>query len=148
MFDLSKVDWLKAHEFAINTLVKKACNIWNEWIENTKEISLMLKLNRCTVIKYLKQGEKLGWCNYDSEKVMLKSGKKQGKNLSKSTVQLTLDMQFIKEWDSQSDAFRALNLSKNGLTLTLKGKNKHAGGYKWMYKEDYDQYIKQTQINS
>ncbi|WP_297419194.1 hypothetical protein [Clostridium sp.] len=66
LFDLSKIDWLKCHEFACNSLVKTVCNLWNSGIKNTLEISKIIKLHRGTITRYLK-GTELGWCDYDAK---------------------------------------------------------------------------------
>lgn len=66
MFDLSCIDWLKCHEYACCSLVKVACDYWNNGIKSTQKIANILKLSKVTIIKYLKQGTLLGWCNYDA----------------------------------------------------------------------------------
>ena len=66
LFNLNKIDWLECHKYACSSLVKKACELWADGIHSTKEIGEMMKLSSTTIIKYLKQGTKLNWCNYDS----------------------------------------------------------------------------------
>lgn len=78
LFDLNKVDWLKVEEFALSNLVKKVCGVWNDNVNkhvNTLQISKIVKLNRSTVTRYLKQGAKLGWCNYNEKEESLKGSK-------------------------------------------------------------------------
>lgn len=70
LFDLSKIDWLKAEEFALGNLVKEVCDYWKnkeEW-ETTADLSKIFKLSLDSVRSYLKKGVKLNWCNYDSIK--------------------------------------------------------------------------------
>jgi len=62
-FEESDINWLKCHEYACSSLVKKACDLWNSGITNVKQISNILKVS--TVAPYLKQGVKLGWCDYN-----------------------------------------------------------------------------------
>ena len=83
LFDLSNIDWLKCHEFACNSFVKIACEYWNNGINNTKEIGLLMKLHYGTVRDYLKKGCKLNWCNYNAKEEMIKKGIKTGKKNSK-----------------------------------------------------------------
>jgi len=68
LFNLSNIDWLKCHQYACNSLVKEVCDLWNSGIKNPKEIGEIIKINRTTSTKYLKQGTKLGWCNYNPVK--------------------------------------------------------------------------------
>lgn len=65
LFDLSKINWLECHKYACSSLVKKACELWNEGMYSTKEIGEIMKLCRDTIVKYLKQGVKLSWCDYN-----------------------------------------------------------------------------------
>ena len=67
-FKEEDIDWLKCEEYAISSIVKLICDTWNNGIENSLEIAEKTKYARCTVIKYLKQGSKIGLCNYDSKK--------------------------------------------------------------------------------
>jgi IS30 family transposase len=69
---LNKIDWNKAETFALSSLVKTACDLWRDTTYNIIEISKKMKLHRSTIRRYLKQGTKLGWCNYDSKKEMNK----------------------------------------------------------------------------
>lgn len=72
-----------------------------------------------------------------------KIGKKQSEEhrlksanaANKTVIQYDLDMNFIKEWDSISNACRELKLkSSTGIIGVCKNKRKTAGGYKWKYK--------------
>lgn len=65
IFDLSKIDWLKCEIYACNSLIKVACNIFNQGIINTTHIAKIMKLERSTVYNYLQKGTKIGWCCYD-----------------------------------------------------------------------------------
>lgn len=57
----------------------------------------------------------------------------------KRIIQLTKDYKFIKEWESLTEATNDLNLKQvSSISSALKKRNKTAGGYIWMYKEDYE----------
>lgn len=139
MLNLNKIDWLKCHEYACHTLVKKACELWNNGIKNTVDIGKILKLDRSTVSIYLKQGKLMDWCDYDPKEVMKMSGAILNKKYrNKAVIQLSLDGVFIREWSSISDACKQVGLKRNsGIIFVCTGKRNKAGGFKWMYKEDY-----------
>jgi hypothetical protein len=80
MFNLSKINWLKCHEFATSNLVEMACNYWKQGIHNTVTISQLIKCTRGTIVIYLKQGAALGWCDYDPREEMKKNWKNQKRN--------------------------------------------------------------------
>jgi hypothetical protein len=51
-------------------------------------------------------------------------------------IQLDLDNNIIKEWNSVTEAFKSLNKTNGmgNIHLCCKGKYKTAHGYKWKYK--------------
>lgn len=63
LFDCSKVDFVQCSIFALDNLVKHASELWQKGL-SIKEISEELKVHKHTTIKYLKQGDEVGWCNY------------------------------------------------------------------------------------
>jgi hypothetical protein len=67
LFDVSKIDWLKAEEFACSNRIKEACELWNRKIYTTKEIAKIMKLDYSSIINYLNKGDKLKFCNYDGK---------------------------------------------------------------------------------
>lgn len=59
---------------------------------------------------------------------------------AKVIIQLSNDLEFIKQWDCIVDAERALGIA--GIGAVCRAQRKTAGGFKWMYKEDYESWIK------
>lgn len=140
-FKEEDIDWIKCHELACKNLVKVVCDYWNNGINNTSEIMKILKISRGTVIKYLKQGVDIGWCNYDVKEVnknkYINNGIKLKEKNSKQIVQLTLDKLFINKFISMTDAAKQTNINQSSISNCCRGKSKTAGGYRWMYYEDY-----------
>ena len=58
---------------------------------------------------------------------------------AKSVVQLTKDLKFIKQWDCISEAQREIGVT--GIGAVCRGEHKTAGGFKWMFKQDYEKMI-------
>lgn len=54
-----------------------------------------------------------------------------GKDKRKFISQFDLDGNFIKEWKSQSEAGRELNINRSHICNVASGKRKTAGGFKW-----------------
>ena len=63
-FDLSNIDWELAWEESQNSLCIKAWELWNNGIQDIKEISKILKLSQKTITRYLKRGNECKKCNY------------------------------------------------------------------------------------
>ena len=139
-FKEQDIDWLKCHEFSCSSLVKVACNHWKDGINNTLEISKLMIIGRQTILKYLKQGFLLGWCDYDVEEVMKRSGKLLSQNNNIPIVQLSLSGEYISEFNSAMEAEKILGIKSlnNHIGSCCKGNRNQAGQFRWMYKDDYD----------
>jgi rubrerythrin len=141
-FKEEDIDWLKCHEYACSSLVKTVCDMWNNGIKSTLELSKQLKLNRTTIIRYLEKG--IQWCDYNPKKEMQDSSK-----ISKSVICITTGEIF----KSIADAGRKYNINQCGIGECCRDKykiigRKSAGKHpitgeplQWMY---YEEYIKQT----
>lgn len=133
-FDLSRIDWNICHEQALSSMVKKVCDIWNKGLKSTDKIGLTLHICKGTAIKYLKQGSVIGWCDYNPKEIMCRK-----------IIQLTKNMEYIKEWESIKNPSICLNMHQASIQACCSGKNKTSGGFKWMYLEDYEKYTEETQ---
>lgn len=65
-YDLSAVDWSKVFEDSLHSIVLKASSLWNEGYK-TCEIAEKLHKSVSCIISLLKQGNKIGECNYTPE---------------------------------------------------------------------------------
>jgi len=63
--------------------------------------------------------------------------KMTGKNHPRSKVvfQYTMNMVFINSYNGTCEASRETGIYQSGISLCCNGKKKHAGGYKWRYKQ-------------
>jgi hypothetical protein len=138
LFDLSNVDWNKCHKDAFKSLVKTVCDEWYNGNRSSKQIAKKLSLDKCTVIKYLKQGSEIGWCDYNAN---------NERNV-RAVVQLSLEGEFIKEFESMEKACKEVGISSKGnISTACTGKYSHAGGYRWMYKEVYENLTEEDKLN-
>ena len=77
---------------------------------------------------------------YNLDKIHSKDEiEKMSKSKMKAIIQMDLEGNFIKEWDSIKDASTTLNISRSSITLCCQGSNRysHAGSFKWKYKLEY-----------
>ena len=140
IFDLSNIDWLQCHQFACNSLVKQACDLWNNGIHNTVQIGKIINLSKGTIRKYLKQGNILDWCSYNSKEAQKKNGKLNGVRSSKKVICLNNNKMF----NSITEALNYYKINVNHIGDCCKGKRKSAGKdlitkepLHWMYYNDY-----------
>lgn len=137
LFDLRKVDWNKCHKMAIKSIVNLICKLYNEGEKDTNKISQQLRISQSTVVRYLKYGAEISLCNYNP-----KDHYKRLKNNVK-IVQLSNNNVFIRMWNSMKEAAPYVNIHYAGISKVCNGQQLTAGGFKWMYKEDYEKYIEE-----
>lgn len=123
IFDFSEIDWFKVKSDSLKSIAISASNLFKEGFDLDK-IAKELKIDRATVRSYLKKCTELGLCSYSSE-------------TRKEIVQLDLETNsMIKVWLGVNNAQKTLSISH--ISDCCQGKRNFAGGYKWMYKEEYD----------
>jgi hypothetical protein len=134
--NISNVDWIKAWMDSQSSFVKKACDLYNEGLGSPYGISYILGLSKDTIRIYLKRGMEIGWCDYNPKKEKRK-GLKNLAPKKKPVVQLSLGGEFISEFESGTEAGRQLNIHQSDISLACRGERNHAGGFLWMYLDDY-----------
>jgi hypothetical protein len=133
-FNLSNIDWNKCHEIACNSRVKEISNIWNSGINSTINISKLTNIHNSTVRRYLKQGRKIGWNNYD-ENVARKSGgiKQKIKVICLNTLEI---------FDSSKEVEDKYKIHKTDICRMCNGKGSFISvnnkPYVFMYLKDYE----------
>ncbi|WP_144509862.1 zinc-ribbon domain-containing protein [Bacillus sp. FJAT-22090] len=134
ILEIKSVDWEELKTKAERNLMKTVCEIWNEGNTITKRIANETSLSLTTVIKYLKRGNEIGLCKYDKTMTVANGAK----TMRKKVVKLTMDYGFICVYESLAEASKIEGLSDSTISRYVNGKRKTTGGFKWMYKEDYD----------
>lgn len=139
IFDLSKINWKEVDKFATSNLVKKVCNIKNKNPKmSTLEISKILGISRKTVIDYLKQGNELNWCKYDSQKEMMEINYINAKN-NQRKVEIFKDgkslgvFESIKILSDKSEELFGVKLNRSSIGKVCRGKQEFHKGYNFKY---------------
>lgn len=103
LYDLNKVNWIQCDKDATKNIVKEVCSAWKkDYSITTGDLSKIFKLNLNTISKYLKIGNKFGWCNYNP-KIAKKFAGKKVKNVKKN-VDVFKDGVLIISYPSLTDA--------------------------------------------
>lgn len=141
MFDLSKINWIECHKYAISSKVKEVCDYWNQ-LENPSvtQVFTDLKMPRITVQRWLKKGALAGMCDYDPKREHLKNSKSTKNKKRKSVICLSTN----KVYESISNAEKETGISASSISCNCIGKTKFAGRdkitgikFQWLYYEDY-----------
>ncbi|WP_191089429.1 zinc-ribbon domain-containing protein [Paenibacillus spiritus] len=129
LIDLEIVSWIKCHIDACKSLISTVCDLWNNGVKDIDILSKKTNLHRTTIYRYLKIGHKAGLCEHKSRET------------ERCVVQIHLDSSVLEEHKSIQTAALLTGVHAQSICNACRGKQKTAGGYKWMYKEDYDKYI-------
>lgn len=130
LFDLSNINWEKCNEYGLKNKVKEVCDYYKEHLGiSTTDLAKKLGVSRKTIIKYLKQGAKMNWCEYDAKESM----RRNGETTSKPVSQFSIKGEFIKGYPSINEARRQTGIDNSSISACCKGKYKTAGGYVWEY---------------
>jgi len=73
-FKENQINWMDVERKSRTTLVKEICDYFSNSETSSYEMQQKFGINVTTIIKYLKQGSLLGWCNYNPKEQMKRSG--------------------------------------------------------------------------
>jgi predicted DNA-binding protein YlxM (UPF0122 family) len=135
LIDFDSVDWIRIEVESVRSWVKIVWGLYAEGL-SLKQIAEEMKLSQGTVSSYLRKGHEIG--KFDYYKRMKEENTKRGKQKRKPIVQLSLNGDFIKEWDSLIDIQEVSDKTINNVQDCCSGHQKTAYGFRWAYKEDYD----------
>lgn len=140
LFDLSNIDWSKCEEFALKNIVREVCEYWNQKKDCESVTNLINAFNsdRVSIIKYLKKGTSIGWCNYDEEKEYIKGVRKLNKNgkpieIFKNDISLGV-LESCAELERQSEELFGVKLLSKNISAVCLGKRKTHKGFTFKYK--------------
>ncbi|WP_186321353.1 zinc-ribbon domain-containing protein [Bacillus sp. FJAT-22090] len=135
IIDISNICWEEVFLKSSKSLLVEVCNYWNTQEKSTLKISEHFGISRNAITNYLKRGAEMNICGYNVEIAKANSSLIP----KRSVVQLTTSNEFVAVWDSTCEAGRGNSISSKHISTCCKGKRKTSYGFKWMYKEDYEE---------
>ena len=145
LFDVSIVDWKRCEEFALNNKVKEVCDYWNSKkdSETIKDLAKVFNLSDVTIRKYLNNGNKINWCNYDGKLEMIKSGKSRVE-VGRKKVEVFKENTYLGIFESCTELSEK---SKDifGIKLNLTNISQVCTGYRKSHKGFTFKYIDENQ---
>ena len=148
LFDLSKVDWSKCEEFAINfNIVKEVCEYWNhkeDW-ETIKDLAKIFNCDPATIDSYLRKGENQGWIK-DYQKIRNLSNLKKSANAVRKRCAKRVEIfknnislgkfEAIADIVRQSEDLFGVKMSSGKISQVCLGKKPQYKGFTFKYVEE------------
>ena len=139
IINLNNVDWEECERFALSNRVIEICKYWNDKKENetTADLELIFKINRSSIIEYLKKGTELGWCNYNAKEELEKGRRKSttGKVVAMYDLEGNFIMKEISAMKLKERCLKELNINLyiSAISRVCSGKQKAHKGYIFKY---------------
>lgn len=148
-YDYKDVNWNKCKQNSCSSFVKVVCDYYNKNGGTTGEIAKVFGFTYVTIGAWLKQGSKIGLCDYNSIKAKEQVMTQVHSKMKIKIVAIHKKTNEVIYFDSMMDATRWLNKKEcSSISECCSGKRKTAYGYKWMYYEDYLKLDENSDSNS
>lgn len=155
ILDINNIDWDKLEKDleSSSSFLIDTCNLWNNGYSISQIVS-ELKLDRSTIINYLKKGKELQLCNYNRETSLERKSMKLRQKFYKYTKAIRrYDLKIIGVFYN-TDQFIAnindiygIDLSKRRISQVLNTTHSTKNMYfQTITKDEYDKYKKQSGI--
>ena len=153
LFDLNRIDWMAAHNFAIDSNIRLAAELWNKNNYCAIDIGKYLGVSRDTARGYLKIAAELHLCNYNDETVEERMLQRIAQNNKKKAKPIALykdgDMlnvfNGVVELDEKSNELYGVHIDFRNAHAVCRGNRSQAYGYtmKYITRAEYEQLLPQ-----
>lgn len=148
LFDLSNVDWKLIKEKSLySSIIKEICNYWNNNSNiTTGELKNKYHLSYSAIQRYLKLGDNLGWCKYDTKNYRKRNIYNDDTVNTSKPIKCIENNKYFKSIGLCSrksiDAF-GIQLNESSIRSVLQGKYSHHRNYHFEYitKQDFNKAI-------
>lgn len=135
------VNWKECEEYSLKSLLKTSCYMWEKYGLSTLELSNILKINRATVINYLKKGNEIGICSYNPKKEQSENVKMVTKTLMKRIYIYDENFNFItsflgcNELSKVSEKILGVKIASSEICRACNNKIKSVKGFIFSYEK-------------
>lgn len=142
IFDLNNINWYEINENSLKSKIKEICDYWyihnniNNENLSTKDLEKIFKISDTTIRKYLKQGNKLNWCNYNAYEEISKGRSKTSRGI---VIEVFKDdkslgvFKGIQYLENNSEKLFGVKLIHQTISDVCNGKRSQYKGYTFKY---------------
>lgn len=126
IFNLNAIEWDEIYKYCAGNLVKEICEYQRKHEKSIEELSDIFKLGKTTLRRYLKIGDKLGWCKYNGSKTKKRNSK---------IIEVYYNNTYVDTYESISyierNSYELFNFKmyRNEIIRVYNGKRKDYNGY-------------------
>lgn len=143
IFDLDTICWEDIQQQIETNMVKEVCEYYNknDLKGTTKDLLQHFNISKEVAIDYLKKGNEVGWCIYNSKMAMQENAQKTGKLNGKKTQVFSLKGELLFEYASVSELCRhseedlGIKLNPSCVRKACIDNRKEYHGYRFKYKK-------------
>lgn len=128
---LENVNWTQCNNFATSSMSKKAIDLWNDGL-SCSQIQELLNITQPTLRTYLKNGNKMGLCNYSTSQSYSRAF--SGEKSPRSQMVYCVELNKVFKTVTEASIFTTANAGP--ISLCCRHMRKSAGGYTWYYLND------------
>jgi DNA-directed RNA polymerase subunit RPC12/RpoP len=149
LYVFKNIDWNLINIECQKSIIYKVCTYKkNHSNETTTEIAKKFKLHQCTIIDYLKRGNKNGWCVYNAKeemhRVLKMNAINHGKKCCKKVICITTNTIYHSEIEASKST--GVYFSNIGACCNHRYGYKTSGKLKWMFLDEFMRQNNYTDI--
>lgn len=154
IFCFDNVNWKDVEYRSEKSLFQTIIDMFNDTDALPTDIAKDIKIDSCTVVRYLNKGNELGICNYnpnDSQYKYIQKVKKDENIIHKNFILLKVEKEnfyhihkTISDFSKKSKSILGFNISERQILRILQNpeiKNRHHVKFSYATKEEYEDYI-------
>lgn len=137
IYDFNSINWNEIEEFCEKNLIKSICKYYelNKFTISMSQICDNLNINKSVISRYLKKGNKFGWCDYDP----ILSKRNRSKFYQPNNSKRVLCIELNEEFESVTGCAKQLtnrynkNFTQSRISDVCNGKRKSHQGFTFKY---------------
>ena len=135
-------DYDKYFYYKNNTFIK--CSQNNVIIDVFYGIKDLVDKTGISFVKIINACKNKTWCEGFKWCIKEEDNTCREQKRRKSVVCFSKDMMYIKEYDSLTKAAKEVGVQTTHISTCCRDLSKTAGSFRWMYKDEYDEYLKEN----
>lgn len=135
IYDFSKINWDEVNKFAIKNLVKDVCEYYEQHKNDMMlmDIAKHFNIGANTLTRYIKQGNKFGWCEYVDGRKTMYSSWENNKSKKVRVIETGQIFESSHDCDRRSESIFGTKFNFSTISAVCRGDRKSHKGFHFEY---------------